>query len=152
MLCGGPKSIVDELEEVFRPIATKSYYFGPVGSGMRYKLILNFLQALHIAGFGEAMRMAEHHHLNLPIVAVALADRPGGSLTQIASERYFHDPDPITFSITNAVKDLTYAKRFAEALDVPLLDTVLEQYRHAQEDGFGESDWGTVNSVKKRES
>lgn len=152
MLAGGSESVVSGLSDVFSAIARKTYYFGNSGSGMRYKLILNFLQALHIAGFGEAMRLAKEHDLDLRKVAEALSDRPGGVLTTIAKERYFSDPDPVTFTITNMVKDLTYAKGFAGALDTPLLDDVLTLYSKAVSQGHGNKDWTIVNTLEDNPS
>ena len=32
---------------------------------MRYKLILNFLQAVHMVGFGQAMRIAKEFNMDL---------------------------------------------------------------------------------------
>lgn len=145
MLCGGDATVIKELQPVFDAIAKKVFYFGPAGKGMRYKLILNFMQALHIVGFGTAMKMASAHHMDLETVAAALAERPGGVITEIAKHRYFNDTDPITFSIEWIVKDLTYAKQYAGDLEVPLLDNVLDVYKKSLAKGNGDNDWASVN-------
>ncbi len=145
LLCGGEATIIKSLQPVFDAIAKKVFYFGAAGKGMRYKLILNFMQALHIVGFGTAMKMAKAHHMDLETVAQALAERPGGVVTEIAKHRYFKDTDPITFSIEWIVKDLTYAKQYAGDLDVPLLDDVLDVYKKSLAAGHGDVDWASVN-------
>ena len=145
MLCGGDKTVIASLQPVFDAISKKVFYFGEAGRGMRYKLILNFMQALHIVGFGTAMRMAAEHNMDLETVASALVERPGGVVTEIAKKRYFKDTDPITFSIEWIVKDLTYAKQYAGDLDVPLLDDVLDIYKKSLAAGFGDNDWASVN-------
>ncbi len=149
LLCGGEPKIIKKLQPVFDAIAKKVYYFGPIGRGMRYKLILNFLQALHIVGFGVAMKMAKAHHMDLEKVAEALVDRPGGVITKIARDRYFNDSEPITFSIEWIVKDLTYAKQYAAELDTPLLDEVLKIYNNALSHGNGHKDWASVNRLEE---
>lgn len=146
LLCGGDPVVIKELQPVFDAVAKKVFYFGPLGRGMRYKLILNYMQALHIVGFGQAMKMARAHDMDLEKVADALVDRPGGVVTQIAKNRYFNDTDPVTFSIEWIVKDLIYAKQYAGNLDVPLLDEVLAVYKKALEKGSGHKDWTSVNN------
>jgi 3-hydroxyisobutyrate dehydrogenase-like beta-hydroxyacid dehydrogenase len=145
LLCGGDPTVIKSLQPVFDAIAKKVFYFGHAGKGMRYKLILNYMQALHIVGFGTAMKMAKAHNMDLETVAAALAERPGGVITEIAKNRYFKDTDPVTFSIEWIVKDLTYAKEYAGDLAVPLLDDVLEVYKKSLASGHGEDDWASVN-------
>ena len=147
LLCGGDKEVVDGLESALKAISSKVLYFGPVGNGMRYKLILNFLQALHIIGFGQAMAIAKSHNMNLEMVAQSLADRPGGVITGIAQKGYFEEPNPTTFSIEWITKDLQYAKLMAKDLDIPLLENVLSMYSNALDNGFGKKDWASVNTL-----
>lgn len=147
LLCGGDKEVVVGLEPTLKAIAGKVLYFGPVGSGMRYKLILNFLQALHIIGFGQAMAIAKSHNMNLEMVAQSLADRPGGVITGIAQKAYFEEPNPTTFSIEWITKDLRYAKDMAKELDIPLLEDVINTYSKALDNNFGKKDWASVNTL-----
>lgn len=147
LLIGGDPSVVADLQGVFGAIAKKMVHFGPAGSGMRYKLILNFMQALHLVGFAQAMKIAEAHGLDLEKVSAALADRPGGALTDIARRAYITEPDPLTFPIEWIVKDLSYAKQFAGSLDVSLLDAVLDVYRQALAAGFGKKDWARISRL-----
>lgn len=149
LLCGGDPLIIKDLQPVFDAIARKVIYFGLAGKGMRYKLILNFMQALHIAGFGAAMKMAKVHRMDLEKVADALVERPGGVITQVARDRYFDDDEPITFSIEWIVKDLMYAKQYAGELDLPLLDDVLEIYTKELSRGNGHKDWASVNRMEE---
>mgnify|MGYP001596015314 CR=1 FL=1 len=149
LLGGGDPLIFRELQPVFDAIAKKVIHFGSAGKGTRYKLILNFMQALHIVGFGAAMKMAKAHNMDLEKVADALVERPGGVITKIARDRYFKDDDPVTFSIEWIVKDLTYAKQYAGDLDTPLLDDVLDVYTKALSRGNGYKDWAGVNRLEE---
>lgn len=149
LLCGGQKKVLDEIKPLLGAISKKIFHFGLEGHGMRYKLILNFLQALHIVGFGQAMKIAKAYDMDLKKVSEALVDRPGGTLTAIAQKAYFAEPDPITFSIEWITKDLTYAKRFADKLDLSLLDEVLAEYKKAMKMGFAKKDWARINRLTK---
>lgn len=147
LLCGGKEMVLEEIKPLLTAIATKILYFGFEGQGMRYKLILNFLQAVHIVGFGQAMKIAKAYNMDLKKVSDALVDRPGGVITGIAQKTYFQNPDPITFSIEWITKDLMYAKKLAKDLDVQLLDEVLAEYKKAMEKGFAKKDWASINSI-----
>lgn len=143
MLVGGDKTKLDQLRSTLSAVATNIKYFGKAGSGMRYKLVLNALQAIHIAGFGEAMRLAVAAGLNPADVGPALCERPGGVVTNIAWESYQRQPEPITFSVDWITKDLDYASRLSDNAH-PQLDDVLDAYRTAIANGDGQSDWTKI--------
>lgn len=145
MLVGGDESKLDELRSMLDAIAGKVFYFGPAGQGTRYKLLLNTLQAIHLAGYGEVIRIAEDSGMDIEAVGNALADRPGGVMTEIARSSYHNQPDPITFSVEWITKDLGYAKKFAGGVDAPLLDDVLAKFENIFEKGQGDKDWTHVN-------
>lgn len=147
LLCGGDVKILNKIKPTLRAVAKNIYHFGPAGHGMRYKLILNFLQGLHIVGFGQAMKIAKENKMDLKKVAEALADRPGGAITSIAKDAYFKDPDPVTFSIEWIAKDLKYAKKLAGKLDVDLLDKVISKYKKAIKSGYSQKDWASINKL-----
>ncbi len=150
LLCGGNESTLKQIEPVLHVVAKKIFHFGPEGHGMRYKLILNFLQAVHIVGFGQAMKIAKVYDMDLKKVSEALVDRPGGTITGIAQKTYFEEPNPTTFSIEWIFKDLSYAKKMAKDLDICLLDGVLEEYKKAIDNGHAKKDWASVNTLTDR--
>lgn len=151
LLMGGDKKLLKKLESTFDAIAAKQLHFGPVGHGMRYKLILNYLQASHMIAFGQAMKMAKAGGMDLEKVAAGLVDRPGGAITEIARNTYFKDPDPITFSIEWITKDVSYAKKFAKDIDMSVLDAALREYRRAIKLGHSNRDWASVNRLLEGE-
>ncbi|MGW4897082.1 NAD(P)-dependent oxidoreductase [Kitasatospora sp. NPDC004240] len=153
LLAGGDADGLPALRPVFDAIARDVRHFGPAGAGTRFKLILNALQAVHLAGFGEALRLAEAAGLDAHQVGEALLDRPGGVVTRLAWDSYLTPPEPLNFSAEWAHKDLTYASRMAEDAGqdrLPLLDGVLSLFSTALADGRGKHDWSTVNPVAPR--
>ena len=147
LLCGGDKAVLDDIKPDLNAIATKILYFGPHSHGMKYKLILNYLQAVHIIGFAQAMKIAKNFNMVLEKVSDALSDRPGGVITEIARKTYFNEPDPVSFSIEWITKDLTYAKKLAKNIDVKLLDEVLKQYKKAVSKGYAKKDWARISRL-----
>lgn len=147
LLVGGHKDKLDSISDDLKAISKEVKYFGPAGSGMRYKLVLNMLQAIHIAGLGEALKLANTAGLNEQLAGDALADRPGGITTGLAWRDYQTEPDPINFSVEWIEKDLKYAKEMAAGADLPLLDQALSQYEEAIKKGFAQSDWTKINKL-----
>lgn len=144
LLVGGDESKLEDLRAELAAISSKLFYFGKAGSGMKYKLVLNDLQATHMVAFGEAMKLAKASGLDPAKVGLALCDRPGGIITQIAWDSYQKDKIPFTFSVNGIAKDLGYAKQLADGARTPILDDVLETYRKAQSDGHGAEDFASI--------
>lgn len=150
LLCGGDGELLKTIENDLASIATKVLYFGVAGQGMRYKLILNFIQATHIVAFGQALKIAQAYNMDLKKVGDALAERPGGVITNLAWRDYQTEPEPINFSIEWITKDLKYAKALTKDLDIALIDEVLAEYQKALENGFGKKDWARVTQLNQR--
>lgn len=151
LLCGGEEELLDRLKPIFEAIAGNVFYFGPSGHGMRYKLLLNFVQASHILAFGEAMQTAKKQGMDLKKVGDALAFRPGGVITEIANKSYFNEPDPITFSIEWITKDLRYAKELEGSVDDSVLEVVLGKYKKFEALGNKNKDWMSINNYVAEE-
>lgn len=145
MLVGGEKKVLDDLRPTLKAVAGKIFRFGPAGHGTRYKLLLNMLQAIHMVGYGEVMKVAEKAGMDISAVSEGLADRPGGAITNIAKNSYHNQPNPITFSVEWITKDLSYAKQFSSSTKTPLLDDVLVAYQRILNEGRGNKDWTNVN-------
>jgi len=146
LLVGGDKSKLKRLEKDLQAISGKILYFGKAGMGMRYKLVLNLLQSVHIAGLGEAFELAKELGLNLVDVGHALTERPGGVITKIGFDSYIKEPKPITFSVEWITKDLIYAKKTARKIKTPLLDQVLKKYKGVVRN-HPQKDWTYINKV-----
>ncbi|MCX6705609.1 MAG: NAD(P)-dependent oxidoreductase [Candidatus Woesebacteria bacterium] len=145
LLVGGDKKKLETIKKDLGTISEKIFYFGKGGSGMRYKLLLNTLQAIHIIGLGEVLNVAKKAGLNIKAVGDALAERPGGTATNLAWIGYQKEPNPTNFSVKLITKDLIYAKQLAKGLKSPLLDKVLKKYRSAIRKNLGQKDWTVVN-------
>ena len=147
LLAGGNKNKLETIKPELASIAKDVKHFGKAGSGMRYKLILNALQAVHIIGLGETLRMANAAGLDENTVGEALAERPGGAITQLTWDCYKNEPDPINFSVEWIAKDLRYAAEMAYDTQHPLLDLARKIYDQAISQGHAQADWTKVNKL-----
>jgi 3-hydroxyisobutyrate dehydrogenase-like beta-hydroxyacid dehydrogenase len=141
LLVGGEEQKLNEVKPHLEKIASQVKLFGPAGYGTRIKLVLNCLQAVHLAGFGEAMRLANALGLDQKLTGEMLAEKPGGATTQMAWRDYQNYPEPINFAVELIAKDETYALRNIDSAQTPLVASTLEQYKQAIAQGHGNDDW-----------
>ena len=149
LLCGGEKDLLNKIKPILKVIGTKIWHFGPVGQGVRYKLILNFLQAVHIVGFTQAISIAKEQQMDIKKVGKALTVRPGGILTELIWEIFQYPLDEATFKIGLITKDLIYAKKLTKLRRLSLLDAVLEEYKNAISKGKAKDDWTSIVSMEE---
>lgn len=145
LLVGGDEHKLEIIKDDLNAIAKDVKYFGPVGSGMKYKLILNAVQAVHVTMFGEAMRLAKAAGLDQQLVGDALVERPGGISTIIARDSFQHEPEAVSFSVDWIAKDLAYATKIDSEIDTPLLNNARKTFNSASKNGLGTQDWTVVN-------
>lgn len=141
LLAGGDEQKLSEVKPYLEKITSEVKYFGPAGSGMRMKLVLNCLQAVHLAGFGEAMKLIKRFGLDEHTAGQMLAEKPGGATTNMAWRDYQTHPNPINFAVELIAKDETYALQNIDPAQAPLIVSTLEQYRRAIADGHAQDDW-----------
>jgi 3-hydroxyisobutyrate dehydrogenase-like beta-hydroxyacid dehydrogenase len=141
LLVGGDEEKLNQVKPHLEKIASQVKYFGKAGSGMRIKLVLNCLQAVHLAGFGEAMRLAKQLGLDEKTTGEMLIEKPGGATTQMAWRDHQNHPDPVNFAVELIAKDETYALRNIDTAQTPLVASTLEQYQKAIAEGHGHDDW-----------
>jgi 3-hydroxyisobutyrate dehydrogenase len=91
--------------------------FGPVGSGIAFKLIYNVLGAIHVASLAEAMFAAEAAGLDIVAAAEGFSTGATGSPHVVRHAKYMalnRHEDPIQFSGRNRIKDIQYGVKLAE--------------------------------------
>lgn len=147
LLAGGDKSKLNKIKPDLKAIAKSVRYFGPVGSGAKYKLLLNTMQGIIVSGFGEIMRMAKEAGLDQEVVGESLSELPGGYTLSISHASFQKEPKPINFSLAWETKDLNYASQMAQKGEYPLRDVVVKKYNDALKQGYGEDDFTKVNKI-----
>jgi len=148
LLAGGDDKTLQEIEPTLQSISKKVYHFGPVGSGMRFKLLLNAIQAIHNLAAAEAVVLAEATGLDLAKVAEALMEMgPASPLTGIVLKRILEPSEEVNFAIEWIAKDLRYARQMAEQAGIspPLLADAEYLFTATEEAGAGELDWAEIH-------
>jgi 3-hydroxyisobutyrate dehydrogenase-like beta-hydroxyacid dehydrogenase len=144
LLCGGTEEGLRGVRPALQVFAHDITYFGSRGHGMRCKLIYNYMQAVHLAAFGQAMKIARDQHMDIQAVGATLAKRIGGRLTEGAWASYQSDDEGGNLSVEQITKDLTYAKELATNVDAGLLDAVLAAYKRAVAKDLSQKAWTVI--------
>ena len=119
LLIGAADADLADAESLLRPLASNWLHFGPVGAGTAYKLIINLMGAVQIAGAAEGMALAERAGLDLDQVARAIASGQAASPQVVRNSRRMADgdhADNIVFSGRLRHKDVVYGVRLAHQL------------------------------------
>jgi 3-hydroxyisobutyrate dehydrogenase-like beta-hydroxyacid dehydrogenase len=145
LLVGGDETTLDSIRGELGAIAEKIYYFGPSGSGMRFKLILNTLIGIHTNAAAQSYVLAQKAGLDVKAVHNALFDGTMGPASPTTNNLFANvdmPEDQVNFAVQWIEKDLRYAKAMAEqyGVDFDLLNDTQRDFMNAKNAGLGEQD------------
>ena len=121
LLAGGPESLMTLHEPALNVMGNEVIHMGPVGSASLIKVITNMLALVHLQVCGEALMLASRGGLDLATSWRAIAASSGNSFVhETEGQLILNGSYDIGFTIDLALKDLGFAKQFAEELGVPL--------------------------------
>lgn len=148
LLVGGGAKVIDSIRPELGAISRQIYHFGKAGNGMRFKLILNMLIAIHAIAASQAASLAVGAGLDPTNVKDALMDGMGPSspTTGLAFNNLAYPQQQTRFAIKMLEKDLRYAKKMAKeyGYEFNLLNDAQKDFEKAKEQGLGEQDWSKI--------
>lgn len=155
LLIGAEPADLLDARPLLEPLATELVHFGGVGAGTAYKLIVNLIGAVQIAGVAEGLALAERAGLDLDQVEQALASSQAASPQVVRNVRRMvadDHPDPVTFSGRLRRKDAAYAMRLAEELGAaaPFGEVALDTLDALLASGLGELNESAVIEIARR--
>ncbi|NQV84964.1 MAG: NAD(P)-dependent oxidoreductase [Rhodospirillales bacterium] len=143
LLVGAEEDTLTAARPLLAPISKDIIRFGGVGAGTAYKLMVNLMGAVQIAGAAEGMAMAEKAGLEPALVADALARGAAASPQVIRTTQRMaegrHDKN-IIFSGKLRLKDVLYALELADKLgqQTPFGQTARDAFQRLADAGFEE--------------
>lgn len=117
MFVGGEAGTLESVRPVLAAMTKSITHFGPVGSGIAFKLIYNVLGAIQVASLAEAMFAAEAAGLDLRAAAEGFSAGATASPHVIRHAKYMslaQHEDPVQFSGRNRIKDILYGVQLSE--------------------------------------
>lgn len=154
LLVGADDADLAAVRPLLEPLSAAVLHFGPVGAGTAYKLIVNLMGAVQIAGVAEGMAMAERAGLDLDLVAGAIESGQAASPQVVRNARRIvagDHADPVVFSGRLRHKDADYGVRLAASLgvDARLGSVALAGLDRLLELGLGEANESAVVEVAR---
>ena len=154
-LVGADHETLAAVTPVLQCMSKEILHLGPVGSGAQLKLINNFLCAVQVTSFAEALVWLEQTGLR-PETALEFLKRgaPGSGILSAMSERMTSRTYDVNFLLRLMAKDLRYARVAAAQLgiNVTMSSPAQELFRQAEEQGLGEKDMSAVVEIVRRAS
>lgn len=154
-LVGADEDTLTAVSPVLRCMSEEILHVGPVGSGTQLKLINNFLCAVQVTSFAEALGWMERTGLRLDTALDFLKrGAPGSGILSAMSERMTRRTYDVDFLLRLMAKDIRYAYTAAGQLGIELSSSAPAQelFHNAEEQGLGEKDMSAVAEVVRRAS
>lgn len=152
ILVGGDQAVLQKAEPVLRTMGSALYHVGGNGGACFLKLALNTIGLTQLEILGETLLLTERAGLKRDQVleilsAIGLIRSPfvETRLEKIRKQEYL----PPTFTVRNAVKDLTYGLKAAEkaGLNLETAKSVLDRFRSLMAEGKGQHDVAAATSL-----
>lgn len=144
---GASPATLEKIRPVLQPMAKTINHIGPTGSGALLKLINNYLCAVQVASFGEALALIENSELDRPKSLAVLLDGAAASplAKTIVGRMTAPDYTP-NFMLKLMTKDIGYALKEGGLRGQPLKTAAaaLEIFKRAVEAGHGEKDMAAI--------
>ena len=148
LLVGGDESVLETIKPTLSAIASDVFYFGTAGSGMRFKLMLNTLSAIHINTAAQAIEIAIKSGIKPELFTSAIINGgmlPASPATKLLFEGMNTPDEFLNFSVKWIEKDLRYAKQMSEQFGgFDLLTETQTDYAKALDKDLGEMDWTKI--------
>lgn len=149
MMVGGDPAVLEQARPVLESFTARILHMGGTGRGAAMKLIHNMMSGVQMAALAEAMNLADRAGLDMEQVVTILTGSGAASPLVKASAPRMASRDlsgKPNFLLRHMRKDVSYALRLAEHLDVPFLTAhaAREEYRMAGRLGYDDSDCPAV--------
>lgn len=141
LFLGGDKDVISMAQPYLTPLAKNQIYFGEIGAGTAYKLIVNLMGAIQIVALAEGLLVAEKAGLDLDLVAEALGTGGTGSphVKRLSKLMVAADHEKnVDFSAGWRFKDTKYGVAFAHKMgqDAMLGEIAAQGFQQVVDAGY----------------
>jgi 3-hydroxyisobutyrate dehydrogenase len=143
-LAGGTKAAFDAAQPLLAKLTRRLEHLGPVGSGAAMKLAVNLPLMVYWSALGEALGLAMSRGVDPALALDILGDSSGAigaakkRIPPICDMVVAGDPGSVSFSLTNAIKDMKLMTGLASSSDTPhgVIAAVLTKAEAAAQGGW----------------
>lgn len=153
LLVGAAPGDLETCKPILQLFSKTIRYFGDIGKGTSYKLVINLMGAVQIAALAEAVAMAEKLGLDKETVIASIETSAAASpqvaryARRMATRQFAADP---SFTVALREKDAGYAVKLAEAIGfTPKLGRVAKEwFAEAKLDSADKDEASVVEAMK----
>lgn len=153
-MVGGADADVARAAALLNPLGRHVYRVGPVGAGMRAKIVVNHVLSINRAAVAEALAVAEKAELELDSMFEVLRDSAAYSRAMdIWGQRMIDgDFDPPASRARQSLKDSRLINAHAESIGAShaLVEAVRDALDEAVDNGLADADNASVMEVMRR--
>jgi 3-hydroxyisobutyrate dehydrogenase len=121
VLVGGESTLFEHFRPILEVMGKEVIHLGDIGNASVVKVVTNMLAFIHLVAAGEGMMLAAKQGVDLSAAYRAIRASSGNSFVhETESQLILNGSYNINFTMDLACKDLGFADRIAEKLDVPL--------------------------------
>ena len=144
VMAGGDVDDIKQANDIFEAIGNTTIHAGPIGSGLKSKLVNNYMAMVNNAVTGETLSFANQVGLNIEATAKLMSSTAAGLgqlNTNYPKKVLANDLTP-DFPITMAIKDLNMALELANSFKSKCLfgELAKRMFKEAEMDGMGHLD------------
>ena len=144
VMAGGDLADIESLRNVFDAIANKIVHVGPLGSGLKTKLVNNYMAMINNAVTAETLSFAHRVGLDVDTTAELMSSTTAGlgQLNTNYSKKVLANDLSPDFPITMAIKDLDMAIELANSFESERLfgELAKKLFTDAEKVGMGKLD------------
>jgi 3-hydroxyisobutyrate dehydrogenase len=143
VLVSGDQEVFDHFKPILETMGKEIIHLGAFGNASVVKVITNMLAFIHLVAVGEGMMLAAKQGIDLGAAYRAIRASSGNSFVhETESQVILNGSYNINFTMDLACKDLGFARRIAERLNVPLaLGSMTNQIFERARDLYGSDAW-----------
>jgi 3-hydroxyisobutyrate dehydrogenase-like beta-hydroxyacid dehydrogenase len=150
VIVGGDAAVVAKCEDLFKPMGSRSFHVGPLGSGLAMKLVNNMLVQVNTVAVAEAMVLGVKAGLDPQMIYDVVRVSTGASAAwELRVPRILTGDFEPGGTIDISYKDQELETAFAKRLGVPLLlaNVTQQVYQMARAKGLNKQDGSAIVKV-----
>lgn len=150
VIVGGDAAVVAKCEDLFKPMGSRSFHVGPLGSGLAMKLVNNMLVQVNTVAVAEAMVLGVKAGLDPQMIYDVVRVSTGASAAwELRVPRILNGDFEPGGTIDISYKDQELETAFAKRLGVPLLlaNVTQQVYQMARAKGLNKQDGSAIVKV-----
>ena len=150
VIVGGDAAVFAKCEDLFKPMGSRSFHVGPLGSGLAMKLVNNMLVQVNTVAVAEALVLGVKAGLDPQMIYDVVRVSTGASAAwELRVPRILSGDFEPGGTIDISYKDQELEPAFAKRLGVPLLlaNVTQQVYQMARAKGLNKQDGSAIVKV-----